>query len=387
MADDGFPLVGELQDWQVAIQTDLLPALENAQQRMAAIADVVSPDVLLLSGSTDGEIYNAYAADYQAIGSALQLIRCAALMAQAVNPNYGSYVWDLDTVQRDLNTDGMLTVAEYAPPGPFGDIYQAAWQQAGACLRDGIARLRRAIADRQLGDPDELLMKVADEPDVVEFDGYLADAAQLLAGEQNVTIDYANWDEATQAWVDEGSAPVPVDLGKLWDNPPASFRALLPPLYIGLGGGWYEVEGGGAPAQMPAQVPLFWLQRVRSDLDNVYYTCAEFGDPDEEFTVAISGAPHHLHVPANVGLGRPEMDLYFNWDWSQFTGTVVGTGDVSGYLHTELWYDYTDEVKWEEIPDRTLMGVFPDPDQLRNLAEYDHWTVTYGSFDFEVKNH
>ncbi len=380
MADDGFPPVVELQDWQVAIQTDLLPALENAYQRMVAIADVVPPEDLLLSGTTDGETYNAYAADYQAIAGALQLVRCAALMAQAVNPNYGSYKWDLDMIDRDADQDGMLTVAEYAPPAPFGDIDQAAWQQAGACLRDGIARLRQAIADRQPGDPDELVMRALEGEDVAEIDGYLGDAAQLLAGQQNVTIDYANWDEETQAWVVEGSAQVPVDLGKLWDNPPASFRSLLPPLYIGLGYGKYDVAGDGLS---------FILDRLRSDLENIYFRCVEFGDPGEEFTVAISWAPHHLHVPANVGLERPEMDLEFNWDWSQFTGIAQAAvpTPISGYLDTAWRYDRVDDVRWDEIPDRTLTGVFPNPDQLRDLAEYDHWTVTYGTFDFEVKNH
>jgi len=278
MSDAGPPSVGDLEDWREAIRTHLLPAIENVEQRMAAIADNAVPTTLLLS-YTDGETVTAYAADFHCIAAGLQFMRCGLLMVSAINPDYGSYNWDLELADRDANSDGILTVAEYAPPAPFGDIDGASWTQAGACLRDGVSRLQQAIQQRQVADPNELVMRALEGADPAEWNTYLTDAGGVLGGQVNVTVEYANWQD--DQWVDQDTAQVPFNLRELWDNPPGSFRDLAPQLTE---------------------------------------------DPQD------SGA---------------------------FT------------------------VEWDDIPDKTLSGVFPDPNQIKDLmdADYDRYVFSYGSFE------
>ncbi len=221
--DDGPPPVSDLQQWRAAVKQHLLPALQDAVERLGAIADLAGADELLLSLELDGGTHNLYAADFHCLVAALQLMRCGALMVSSVDPNYGSYNWDLNLDQRDANSDGILTVAEYAPPAPFGNIDGAPWTQAGACLRDAVTRLRQAIADRQVGDPNEVVNQALDGDDPQALDDSLAAASGLLAGQVNVTVQYGTWPA-------DGTAQIPFNLRELWDNPPTSFRNLLPPL-------------------------------------------------------------------------------------------------------------------------------------------------------------
>ncbi len=389
MSEDETPSVGELQDWREAVRTDMLPAIANAQERMAAIGDQAAPSLLLLSytDDDDGETYNVYAADCQCIAAGLQLIRSGLLMVSAVDPDYGSYVWDLDMNQRDTNQDGILTLAEYAPPAPFGDIDGTAWSQAGTCLQDGVSRLIDALDKRQSADPDECVMRaLAEATDTPsEIRDYMSDGLAVLSGQVNVTVEYANADWENGQWIDEGTMQVPFNLIELWHNPPASFRGLAPQLYIGLSYGYYELEAEEpSPALTQDGVFEFQLSRVNSDLEQVYYESWQWGF--EELPIVISGAPHHLHIPADSRLGRPEADLDFNWDWSQFTGTVTAltVTPVTGQVVAGEWnHRTTTDAKWDDIPDKTLSGVFPDPDAVRDLVDedYDRTVLTYGSLE------
>ena len=223
-SNGGPPSVIELQLYRQAIKQHLLEPLEDSVERLAAIADLADPAELLLSLEVDGETSNLYAADVHCLVAALQFIRCGALMVSSVNPNYGSYNWDLDSTQRDSNNNGILTVAEYAPPYPFSNIDAAPWTQAGDCLHDGIVRLGQAIEHRQ-GDADEPVEQALQGVDAAELHAYLEDAGELLGGEVNVTVEHI-----VAPTVNGGSTEIPFNLRELWDNPPASFRALLPPL-------------------------------------------------------------------------------------------------------------------------------------------------------------
>ncbi len=280
MSDDGPPSVGEIEDWREAIGTYLLPAIGNAQQRMATIADNAAPTTLLLSYTDgDGDTFTAYAADFHSIAAGLQLVRCGLFMVTAIDPDYGSYEWDLDLADRDANSDGILTVAEYAPPAPFGDIDGTSWTQAGACLRDGVSRLIAAIDNRQWSDSNELVMRALEDQNVSEIRGYLSDGLEVLGGQVNVTVEYANWQDGQ--WVDQDTAQVPFNLRELWDNPPGSFRDLAP----------------------------------------------------------------------------------------QLTQDPPGFGNF--------------KAEWDDFPDKTLSGVFPDPDQIKDLmdADYDRYVFSYGSLE------
>ena len=149
--------INDMQMYRAAVRDYVDPCVADAVERMAAIADnAANPATLLLSLDVDGQSANFYAAEFNSLAAGLQLLRCGLLMAYAVNPDYGTYDWDVDLYLRDANENGVLTVAEYAPPAPFGAIIVAAWQNAGACLRDAVARLSEVLDTYQAADADAL---------------------------------------------------------------------------------------------------------------------------------------------------------------------------------------------------------------------------------------
>ncbi len=146
-------------------------------------------------------------------------------MVSSVNPDYGWYNWDLTMAERDVNDDGILTVLEYAPHAPFANIDGPEWSQAGGCLRDGVDRLWQAIEQRQVADSDEIVNQVLTDEDPGELQTYLEDVAGLLGGQVDVTVEYGMWPANAGT-----ETQIPLNLRELWDNPPYSFRDLLPPL-------------------------------------------------------------------------------------------------------------------------------------------------------------
>ncbi len=367
------PTVADMQKYRAAIRDYVDPCLADVIVRMGAIAATADPTTLLLSLQIDGDTVNLYAADFNCLAAALQLVRCGLLMAYAVDPDYGSYNWDTDMYLRDANQNGILTVAEYAPPAPFGAISVTEWREAGACLRNAVDRLTQAVNDRQTADANELVMKALEDVNVAELQDYLTDATAILGGQVTVTYE---WEDLGGAQVDSsatGSEQIPVNFRRLWDGMTTTgFRAWLPPLYIMLNCATYDLNG--------TELGL-WEKHCWVDQANIVTYCwaydgqAGWNHPDL-VTVPVGGPPHNVSIPAL------NADLTFNWDWSQVTGTIGGQS-VTGQA-SELSISRGVELKVADLPDKTLGGVFPEPDPVIDAitsGQRHIWSLTYGSLE------
>ena len=351
----------ELKEYRQAVGNWILPALESACARMAMIADAAAPATLLASIDDDGETYSAYAAEYDCIAAGMQLVRCMVLMVYAINPDYGDYEWDRDMEERDANQDGIITVAEYAPAAPFGNVDATSWTLAGTCLRDAVARLRTALNNRQAGDPNALVTRAVEGEDVGTIETDLTDAAAVLGGQVTFTYEWEDAPQTSGASVrpaqggDSGGGELPVNLRKLWDNPPDSFRDWMPRLYIMLDYARYDLSNGAAIE--------IWDADEQTETTITYEVWADgtlLGRP----AVPIAGAPHQLVLPASGGF--PGAAISANWNWTQLTGTSGGTSFTGAPAPgSEFWTSC--QVKWDDIPDETLGGTFPDTTVIKEL--------------------
>jgi hypothetical protein len=368
----------DLKEYRQAVGTWILPALASAYERMAAIADAAAPTTQLVAIDDDGELFCAYAAEYDCIAAGMQLIRSAVLMVYAINPDYGDYEWDRDMVERDANQDGILTVAEFAPALPFADVSATSWTLAGTCLRDAVARLSKALDNRQAGDANALVSRALEGEDVGTIDAYLTDATAVFGGQVTFTYEWEDYpygtatSSARPAQVgSQGISQIPVNLRKLWDNPPANFRNWMPRQYIMLDWATYALSNG-----MTIDI---WYTGEKTE-DTMTYEVWSGASLVGTVAVPIAGAPHQLVLPASGGF--PGATISANWNWTQITGTSGGISFTGAPAPgTELWT--TCQVKWDEIPDKTLGGIFPDSNAIKDVVygDYDSWSLSYGSFE------
>jgi len=210
-----------------------------------------------------------------------------------------------------------------------------------------------------------VLNKALEDADISELEDYLDDANGLLGGQVNVTIDYGYWDEQNQCYTDEGTMQFPFNLRALWNNPPANFCDWAPQTYIMLDEATYALSNGN-------ELNMWLAHQEDDNVTGGWNYDGEWGD----LTVAIGGAPHNVSIP------ELDAQLTFNWDWSELTGTIGGTS-VTGQGIEDEWHRIWRcmNVKWDDIPDKTLGGVFPDENKLEDLvvSDYDKLNLTYGS--------
>jgi len=299
-----------------------------------------------------------------------------------INMDYGDYDWSLSPEERDANQNGRLTLGEYVPAPPFGEIDPLSWPAAGQALRDALSSLIAALAPACLPtDPDSLIQRAladAQESDIQQVREYLADALEVLSGQVTVEVEYARWESDatahTAAWVDQGTAQVPLNLREAWDNPPASIRAMLSPLYTMLHRANYLA---------PSQPDLFRLDFHRWTGNEVEYLVSR--GPGVA-PMVIGTGPHHMVLPSDyAGPLSPGAQLDFSADWSTCTVTMDEESiEATRDKRLDHWIlPYTWVPRWDEIPDQTMSGIFPDPEQVRDLilAEYDRLVIRYGSFE------
>ncbi len=179
-------------------------------------------------------------------------------------------------------------------------------------------------------------------------------------------------------WVDQGSEQVPLNLGALWDNPPASFRSLLPTLHRVLD--WGDYMG---PLDSDVEVELRgW------DGNNVEYTVYPFMTWENPVSMPIGTGTHTLEVPASLNDTGSALTVVFAEDWSSADVTIEGeTLTWSRDMSNDEWYSpFAWLPRWDDAPTelRTVMGIFPNPDQIRDLAmqDYDRYVYRYGHFEF-----
>ncbi len=358
--------VGELEDYRAAITTHLLGPIANAVGRFDACASGAVG--LLLELAEDDESLSIYSADLRMVSAGLRIVRSLLLMASAFNPDYGNWDWDLDLEERDANGDGVLAVAEYAPGAPFAAIDATNWAAAGEWLRAAVADIQAALATR-VADPDSLIGRLVEDPD--EFADYAADAADILGGQVNMTFNYTELTSATVRT--QATDTIPVNLRRLWDNPPANIQSMLPPLYLMVEEGNWTIPGAG-------EFSLWYEERI--DDDTASYSW--WSQPSQGqglggyVDVAIGPAPHQVNIAAQGSF--PGAQLSFAAGWTTFTGTV-GAFSVTGTQTAgrNLWLLVTP--RWGDLPDQTMRGVFPDPAKIGDalFRKYDDWTLTYGS--------
>lgn len=359
--------VSDLKGYRAAINNYLLAPLENAAERTAACA-VSGAAQLLLELDDAGELVRLYPADVRIVTAGLRTVRALLLMASAFDPDYGAWDWDLDLYERDANGDGILSVAEYAPPAPFANVDATNWTAAGAWLRDAVADIRAGLAIHS-GDLSSLIERYLEDP--AEVAANADDAADILGGQVNMTFNYT---EAAAAGVrTEAIETIPVNLRGIFDTPPANVQSMLPPLYLMLEEGSWTFPGVG-------DFLMWWEERVDDDTINYWWWFQPAGENGlgEYLDIAIAGAPHVVGVPAAGDF--PGAQLSFPANWASATGTI-GPLNVNGSATEGRDLLIAATPKWGDVPDNTFSGVFPDPDKVGEaiLRNYDDWTLTYGS--------
>jgi hypothetical protein len=165
---------------------------------------------------------------------------------------------------------------------------------------------------------------------------------------------------------------IPVDIAELWDDPPASLLDMLPPLYLMLDEGHYSFAGVGTFA-------LWWDDRVDDDISYWWWFQPTVGDGTGNYVdMAIGGAPHVVDVAAQGSFNGGQMS--FPADWETVTATI-GALNVNGTLQDGQPLVLATTPIWDDVPDQTISGTFPDPDALGDAIyrSYDDWTLTYGN--------
>jgi len=361
------PTSQEIGNYRTVIQTSLIPPLEHVQARLTEMADRAPTARKLMTLSIEGTPCTVYGADVRAVGVVFGLARCALLMVSSIDPDYGRYNWDLDLERRDRNRDGKLTVAEYAPPSPFGNITAASWTRAGVVLRVAVAQAQRAESG-MTADRRQVLWRALGDTSRAELRRNLADIATMLNGRVSIVVQY---DPVWVVYGEEPDAPeervqdrygLPCNLRELWDRPPASLRDLLPPLYLSLEYGQYG---------------SFVMQRERVLATSAKYRVSQRWPPygSRAAFVKTSTAPHRISSGARATF--PGISGSFNWNWSRFTGSWGGL--VAG---RSCQYRSVDAIcRWGDLPDKTLSGVFPQPDKLMIplYGNYDNLVIRYNS--------
>ncbi|MGC9318671.1 MAG: hypothetical protein ACP5KN_11640, partial [Armatimonadota bacterium] len=271
--------------------------------------------------------------------------------------------------------DGAVALADYSPNLPFSEIDAERWTQAGEAIRECVRRSQAAVSTQWLpSDPDDLVRRALAEMQdttIAELRDYLADGLTVLSEQVDVEVEYADWDSDAGEWVNQGLEQVPLNLRELWDSPPGSFRALAPP-YLYIFPNWAEYT-------LSDSTEL--LFRAHS-MDGEDYSCSLWPltttAEEDLFPIAIKAGQHRAQFDSDEG----PVDLTFTSDWREVSGTIGGTS-VTGTLDEEGWVDWTFAIRWDEIPDRTISGMFPDPEQIRDLAmaDYDRYVYRYGHFE------
>ena len=109
----------------------------------------------------------------------------------------------------------------------------------------------------------------------------------------------------------------------------------------------------------------------------------------EDIEIPIGGAPHVAQV--NIQFGDQTITRFtFNADWSQVIVRVNGADVTLTRMNGAMPDQYSLEPygKWDDLPDKTLGGVFPDPDKVKTLmgGGYDQITYKYGTIVINGEN-
>jgi hypothetical protein len=92
-------------------------------------------------------------------------------------------------------------------------------------------------------------------------------------------------------------------------------------------------------------------------------------------------------------VGSFPVTLTFAPDWLKVTVTGDGPDytldEVSGTVQDGDDGDlYVWQPRWDDVPDPTFSGVFPSPEQVRDLIldDYDRYVLSYGALTIEINS-
>lgn len=367
----------DLVDWQQAVRTHLLPAVQDVLERMRGIAGTAETDVALVSYVDEDTVtHSLYAADFSAIVALMDLLHAPLLQIAALNPDYGTHEWDRTVPEMDVNGDGVLTVAEYLPPAPFLNIDAALWQQAGTAMRDAVNHLIQAIDDMPAPGSNSILAGSAGDEDLSDLRETLVELGEMLAGEVTVSIEMSDWEEPAPAeWVNPVVENLRFNMREIWDNPAGSLRALLPPLYVAPL--WAEYA---TSANVPGGTLSLDFDSFNPDTGRLFLGVDPFTGGMYEVPVTIGAGAHTVAFdPADDPALANDVNLVFDPLWDSYTGTVDGL-QVEADLAASESIEYTVVFRWDQLPDRTFSGVFPDTATAEDIffSIRDRYLITYG---------
>ncbi len=218
------------EEVQRVIKDHLLPVIEAALARLDPLCNAPA-DTVLITYVYHGDTYHLYPADCNLVAAGLCMARAVLLQLVSYSLDAAAYDWELELFERDANSDGILTVAEYTPADPFLTLLSAAdMQQAGAALAEALDRVVTAMENCVTSDPQELAMILLGPTLPADVRDMAQSAAEMLAGPVTVDAQHAHYDFDAGTWYDVGTATFLMQLGRLWSNPAADLKALLPSL-------------------------------------------------------------------------------------------------------------------------------------------------------------
>lgn len=225
------------EEVQQIIRDNILPVLNDAIARLDILSQAPAGTVLVTYiDPDDGEIYKLYPADFDLLIAGLDLVKAFMLQLVAYDLDTGNYDWELDLWERDTNGDDILTVAEYAPADPFLNLLSAQdMNDAGDAIQDALQRLMDALDNRVSGDPDEVINRLIEDEsasDIQDVRDMVQKALNIFSGAVNMDVQYAHYNWDTGQWSGAGTETMQINLSRIWSNPLADVKDLLPTVHI-----------------------------------------------------------------------------------------------------------------------------------------------------------
>lgn len=378
---------GELfttQEVQAVLADLVLPAVRLSIDRMTDLVNNTPTDQVLMSYEEDeGDIWHLYRADVWSAATALRVVYAAGLVLNSYNWDFGTYDWEGDVMDKDANQDGVLGVAEYAPADPFFTLAAdgaANMATALQMLQEAVQAARAILADFPSDTQSPVGDALRDENagDLQDARSDLQSALQVLQGQVNIQIEYADYDWGTNEFSGHNIIQVPFNLPSFFSSPVPDLKDLLPPMYIvPEGSGQYAVHV--SPDDLDDWVTFF----VDSGEAHLWSGNGDFTN-DQVTALDLRNRRVVLH--------GQQMDVTVNWNAAcdRIWGTT-SAGQTFDTVDTDFWGGDPRHlaVHRDDIPDRTFYGLFPSPNQVWDalvVGDPDLVIISYGTFEGDLSD-
>jgi hypothetical protein len=355
------------QEIQAVLADLVLPSVKQAIDRLDYIVANSTDGTVLLDYTSGSDNYHAYRQDMRAIATGLRVVYAMGLLANAYNWDWGTYQWDLDWAQRDANHDGLLMRAEWAPPSPFMTLLTG----GAANLSTALAMLQTAVTDARavLGaipsDTASPLNKATEgqlPEDLQHYRDELQSASTMLAGQVTASVEYAFFNESTQQFYGHTTMTFSFNLGRFLSSPISDLKGLLPPrAYLVPDNCWNQpyqitinpgaIHGSAGLTVNDDRAEVSFYVGGYLSMENDHVTVADLLARTIQFTEGTTTLTVHFNEYCTRIWGT-----YNDGSTSQTFDTTSVTGDVSPQM----------VMRADEMPDRTMGGLFPSPTTLWN---------------------